>query len=305
MLHAQDFSNGCESSSTSEIHTLHDSNVARAGGVSYNVHRFMSQPENKPGETTTNAALVQFDPPSVDELSVSLPDYEILDILGIGGMAAVYKARQKSLDRLVAIKILPNFTGPDEHQFAARFEREAKVMAQMDHGNIVRLYDSGQTEDGLRFIAMEFVDGADLHTALKTRNITVEHTLSWLPQVCDALQSAHDRGLIHRDIKPANIFISHEGTVKVGDFGLAKIGGRQNETSLTMTNVSMGTPDYAPPEALEDGVQVDHRGDIYALGVVSYEMITGKLPRGAWRASLILCEGRSTARFDHYQGDAA
>ncbi len=222
--------------------------------------------------------------PTPEDLNEQLPQFEILEILGQGGMGAVYKARQPKLNRLVAIKLLPSFDGPDEHNFAERFEREAQVMAQLHHPNIVMVHDFGETESGMRYIVMEYVDGADLHGAIQTGKLNVRHALAWIPQICSALQYAHERGLVHRDIKPANIFISNEGEVKVGDFGLAKIGGGRQETSLTVTNVSMGTPDYAPPEALEDGVEVDHRGDVYSLGVLAYELLTGKVPRGAWQA---------------------
>ena len=227
-----------------------------------------------------------FSPPSVEHLDSVLDAYEFIEILGRGGMGAVYKARQVNLDRLVAIKILPQVTDGDELRFAERFQREAQAMGRLSHPNIIGVYDFGRTQDGQLYIVMEYVEGTDLHQLIRTGQLTVEHLFGWFPQICDALQYAHGQGIVHRDIKPANIMINREGVVKVADFGLAKLTGAadSHQTRLTMTNVAMGTPDYVAPEALEEGVVADHRADLYAVGVMLYEILTGKVPRGAWRS---------------------
>ncbi len=222
--------------------------------------------------------------PSPAELNQRLPQFEILELLGQGGMGAVYKARQPRLDRFVAIKLLPPLPDDDVHSFGERFEREARAMAQLNHPNIVTVHDFGETEDGLRYFVMEYVDGTDLHKAIASRRVTAAHVLAWAPQICAGLSYAHSQNLVHRDIKPANILISKEGQVKVGDFGLAKLIGTSRDMSLTQSQVAMGTPDYAAPEAMRAGADVDQRADLYSFGVVLYEMLTGIVPRGAWKA---------------------
>ncbi len=225
-----------------------------------------------------------FVPPSAEDLDAVLDAYEFIEILGKGGMGAVYKARQLSLDRLVAIKILPRVTDGDKFRFADRFQREARAMARLTHPNIVAVYDFGQTRDDQLYIVMEYVDGTDLQKLIRTGQLTVDHLFGWMAQICDALQYAHNQGIVHRDIKPANIMINREGGVKIADFGLAKLTRTEDaqNTRLTMTNVVMGTPEYLAPEALEGEGELDHRADLYAVGVMLYEMLTGKIPRGAW-----------------------
>nr|MBP6783314.1 protein kinase [Verrucomicrobiales bacterium] len=235
-------------------------------------------------------------PPSPADLDVVLDQYEFIEMLGRGGMGAVYKARQKSLDRMVAIKILPPHFTTDEDDtdfhFAERFQREARAMAKLSHPNIIAVYDFGEAKDGQFYIAMEYIEGTDLQVLVRGGQLTPEHVLGWVSQICDALQYAHSRGIVHRDIKPANIMITLEGQVKVADFGLAKLSGAEEiETKLTMTNMAMGTPDYVAPEALEMGVEVDHRADLYAVGVMLYEMLTGKVPRGAWKSPSLQIPG--------------
>jgi len=233
-------------------------------------------------------------------LDAVLEGYEFLGLLGRGGMGAVYKARQKSLDRFVAVKILPpGLAGGEDtagFHFAERFQREARAMARLSHPHIVAVYDFGQTRDGRFYFVMEYIEGTDLHAFIKTGGLTPEHVSGWMGQICEALQYAHGKGIVHRDIKPANIMVTLEGQAKVADFGLAKLGGVE-ETKLTMTNMAMGTPDYVAPEALEPGVEVDHRADLYALGVMLYEMLTGKVPRGNWKPPSALVPGLDS-RYD-------
>lgn len=221
--------------------------------------------------------------PSAEELNELLPQFEVIELIGQGGMGAVYRAKQTRLDRMVAIKLLPPFGEDDGSHFAERFEREARAMAMLNHPNIVTVHDYGETDRDHRYFVMEYVDGSDLHTLIQGGQLTTKHALGWMPYICSAIRYAHEKGVIHRDIKPANVLISREGDVKVGDFGLAKLVGHSVDRSITQTQVSMGTPDYAAPEALDEGGQADHRSDIYSLGVLFYEMLTGKVPRGAWK----------------------
>lgn len=220
-----------------------------------------------------------FVPPSVDRLSELFPALEIIELLGAGGMGAVYKARQEGLDRVVALKILPEEFGHDV-KFALRFTREARTLAKLNHPNIVSVYEFGHVEDTYYFL-MEFVDGSTLRDVVRAGELTPEHALAIVPHLCDALQFAHDKGVIHRDIKPENILIARDGSVKIADFGLSRIlGVEDQQTALTGTHQIMGTPRYMAPEQLEGARSVDHRADIYSLGVVFYEMLTGELPIG-------------------------
>ncbi len=245
-------------------------------------------------ETVTGPAPSRFEPPSVAELAAKFPQLEILELIGKGGMGAVYKARQTQLNRLVALKILPPHIGEDP-AFAERFTREAKALAMLNHPGIVTIYDFGRA-DGLFYFFMEFVDGVNLRQLLQVGRISAREALVIVPQICDALQYAHDQGIVHRDIKPENIMLDRRGRVKVADFGLAKIigdaaattpaGGAGQESGavpspspvLTESGRIMGTPKYMAPEQKEHPDAVDHRADIYALGVVFYQMLTGELP---------------------------
>src|SRR5664280_543921 len=262
----------------------------------------------------------RFNPPSVAELAPLFPQLEILELIGKGGMGAVYKARQKELDRLVALKILPPGIGRDA-AFAGRFAREARALAKLNHPGIVTLYEFGhvgqasrlsQTSDKtapqggvsekmetgatpilLYYFLMEFVDGVNLRQLLHAGRIAPREALAIVPQICDALQFAHDQGIVHRDIKPENILLDRRGRVKVADFGLAKIVGDVGQTflsagpgdfpvasssgantgqecpvnpqtgksalpppALTAAGKVMGTPNYMAPE------QVEHPNDV-------------------------------------------
>src|SRR4051812_27344621 len=167
----------------------------------------------------TPAYRSSFTAPAPAELAAHFPRLEVLELLGQGGMGAVYKARQPGLDRFVALKILPPEVGRDP-AFAERFAREARALARLSHPHIVAVYDFGQA-DGLYYVTMEYVDGVDLRRALRAGELTPEQALAIIPQVCDALQFAHDQGVVHRDIKPENILLDRRGRVKVADFGLA------------------------------------------------------------------------------------
>jgi serine/threonine protein kinase len=217
--------------------------------------------------------------PSLERVAEAFPQFEILELIGRGGMGFVYKARQPHLDRLVALKLLPDKLAKDP-QFAERFNREAKVVARLNHPNIVSVFDFGQTEH-FYFLLMEYVDGVNLRQAMQAGRFSPGEALSIVPKICDALQFAHQEGILHRDIKPENILLDSKGGVKIADFGIAKlIGEDQSNVTLTNTGSALGTPHYMAPEQLEKPSEVDHRADIYSLGVVFYEMLTGELPMG-------------------------
>ena len=217
--------------------------------------------------------------PSIEELSERFPQLEILEKLGQGGMGAVYRVRQKSLDRVVALKILPILESNDP-TFIERFQREARALAKLSHPNIVMVFEIGEA-DGLPYFLMEFVDGVNLRQAIQTGEMTPEEALRVVPQICEALQFAHDEGVVHRDIKPENVLLDKKGRVKIADFGLAKIlAPSPDNFTLTSTNQIVGTPKYMAPEQIEHPDRVDHRSDIYSLGVVFYEILTGELPLG-------------------------
>ena len=224
-----------------------------------------------------------FVPPTVGHLSGLFPSLEIIELLGAGGMGAVYKARQQGLDRVVALKILPEEFAHDV-KFALRFTREARTLAKLNHPNIVSLFEFGKAKDTHYFL-MEYVDGPTLRDIVSKGHLSPSHALAIVPQLCDALQFAHDKGVIHRDIKPENILMAKDGSVKIADFGLSRILGNGSQpTGLTHTHQVMGTPRYMAPEQFEGAHHVDHRADIYSLGVVIYEMLTGELPMGRFAA---------------------
>jgi len=210
------------------------------------------------------------------------PQLEIIELLGQGGMGAVYKARQPRLNRFVALKIL----SPEKQnnpQFAERFEREARALAWLNQPNIVTVYDFGETQ-GMFYLLMEFVDGLSLRQLLQQRRLAPTEALAIVIQICQALQYAHEQGVIHRDIKPENILLDKKGQVKIADFGIVKLMEPEpQDISLTGAADVVGTPHYMAPEQIEKPQTVDQRADIYSLGVVFYEMLTGELPLGKFQ----------------------
>lgn len=215
----------------------------------------------------------------IDRLERLFPELEIKNQLGQGGMGVVYQAKQRQLDRLVALKILRVDIDSDP-TFAERFLREARAMAKLNHPAIITVFDFGQRE-GLYFFLMELVDGPNLRQVVRSGELAPEQALAIVPQICDALQYAHDQNVVHRDVKPENILLTSQGHVKIADFGLAKLmGTEESDYTLTGTRQVMGTPHYMAPEQMEKPQQVDHRADIFSLGVVFYEMLTGELPLG-------------------------
>ncbi|WP_235952293.1 serine/threonine-protein kinase [Crateriforma spongiae] len=224
-----------------------------------------------------------FVPPPVQRVADMFPNLQVIELLGAGGMGAVYKAKQEGLDRVVALKILPAEFAHDA-KFSLRFTREARTLAKLNHPNIVSVFEFGNVQDTFFFL-MEFVDGPTLRDVVRAGGLSPKHALEIIPHLCDALQYAHDNGVIHRDIKPENILLTHQGTVKIVDFGLSRLLDSPSQaTDLTGTHQVMGTPRYMAPEQFEGTHQVDHRADIYSLGVVFYEMLTGELPMGRFAA---------------------
>ena len=217
-------------------------------------------------------------PPDVAQLAAQFPQLEIIELLGVGGMGMVYKARQPQLDRLVALKILP-VESQQHPSFAERFSREAKALAKLNHPGIVAVYDFGRTGQYYYFV-MEYVDGMNLRQLLQSKTVEPRQALELVTQICTALQFAHDEGVVHRDIKPENILLNKKGQVKIADFGLAKLLGAALDSALTMSQAAMGTMNYMAPEQRQNAQAVDHRADIYSLGVVFYEMLTGEVPMG-------------------------
>ena len=295
-------------------------------------------------------------PPAIAEIAAAFPQLEILEFIGQGGMGFVFKARQPKLDRLVALKILPQSLAADP-TFAERFNREARLLARLNHPGIVTVHDFGvaagragsplpaaseddperrarsdapyppqnpdaRTQTQFYYLLMEFVDGVNLRQAMQAGRFTPEQALAIVPKICEALQFAHNEGILHRDIKPENILLDAKGRVKISDFGIAKLVGDVGQAfqpadagdfpvarsdsaatggentglespvnrqagkpalrpdALTEAGKALGTPNYMAPEQLENAGEVDHRADIYSLGVVFYEMLTGELPTG-------------------------
>lgn len=243
-------------------------------------------------------ALTQEDPsrstppfslPKAEELSRQFPDLEFIELVGTGGMGCVYRAIQKKLDRTVAVKILPKELAGDP-LFAERFSREARAMARLNHPNIVAVHDFGVAGD-LHFLIMEYMDGMNLRELLDAGDLSPQDALTVFEQVCAALAYAHREGVVHRDIKPENILFDRNGHLALADFGLARLAMDTNAAvSLTQTRQAMGTLNYMAPEQWENPKTVDQRADIYALGVLLYELLTGRIPRGSFPPAASLAD---------------
>lgn len=201
--------------------------------------------------------------------------YQILQHIGSGGMGEVYLAKDTKLDRTVALKVLPREVAADKERMR-RFEQEAKAASVLDHPNVAHIYEIGELED-TKFIAMQYFEGETLHNLERRNPPSIKQAIDIAIQVGEALQEAHSKGIVHRDIKPANILINSRGQVKVVDFGLAKISRPSGSVPATEAGVILGTVQYLSPEQAL-GRSVDHRSDIFSLGIVLYEMLTGRLP---------------------------
>jgi len=218
-----------------------------------------------------------FVPPTPEELGPLFPSYDIVSFIAAGGMGAVYQAQQRSLDRPVAIKILPREFGNDA-QFRAAFEAEAKAMARLNHPNLIGVYDFGNI-DGMLYIVMELVSGKSLHYSAHGTAIEQKEAARIVTGICRGLAHAHQAGILHRDIKPANILLTQDAQPKIGDFGLARPVGQEHGAH----EVIFGTPGYSASEVLNHPEAVDERTDLYVVGVILYELLTGKLPAITWQ----------------------
>jgi len=230
------------------------------------------------------------------DLSKALPQSEIIEWICQGGMGVVAKAYQPLLDRFVAIKVLScEGEGADS---ADRFQEEARTMAKLSHPNIVTIYDFGRTESGRFYLVMEYVDGMSLAHLIEMTTLEPGHVFSLGPLICDALQYAHSQGVVHRDIKPGNILVTPQGEVKIADFGLARsiVKVARTDDKPVLGTETLGTPEYMSPERLSGG-PVDGKADVYALGVVFYEMLTGTTPSENFRPASELAKDVDS-RFD-------
>ena len=227
---------------------------------------------------TTSGRGAPFVLPDTLELQRAFPELEIEALLGRGGMGVVYRVRQTKLDRQAALKILAPHRA-DDPVLAERFLREARTLARLSHPHIVSIFDMGRAGD-FWFILMEYVDGASLRGLMGDGALSADEAVRLVPQICDAMQYAHDQGVVHRDIKPENVLVDQNGQVKIADFGIAKLAGDPHVDDVTLTSVGarMGTSGYMAPEQASNTADVDHRADIYSLGIMFYEMLTGKLP---------------------------
>jgi len=202
----------------------------------------------------------------------TISHYRIVDRLGEGGMGSVWKAEDTTLGRLVAIKSLSRQLAENE-EARARFVREAQAASALNHANITTVYELLEDE-GEQFIAMEYVEGKTIRDIVESGHVSIRKALDIIIQAAEALEAAHNKGILHRDVKSANIMVSMEGNVKVMDFGLAHL---EERSQLTRTGTTMGTLAYSSPEQLT-GAQVDRRSEVFSLGCVFYELLTGQLP---------------------------
>ncbi len=220
-------------------------------------------------------------PPRSAHASESIPGYELFDLLGRGGMGEVRLARQVALDRLVALKLI-HAQKADDPSFDARFSREARLLARLKHPHIVAIHDFGEAQ-GRLFLVMELVEGSTLRKLLASGAVAPATALCIMGQLCDAIGYAHEQGIVHRDIKPENILLDSSGNVKIADFGLARLlPQHQEQSALTQEGAVLGTLRYMAPEQLAGVSDIDSRADVYSLGVVLYELLTGSLPQGSF-----------------------
>lgn len=233
------------------------------------------------GGTFPERVFGHWEPPLASEVATMLPEgsYAVECLIGRGGMGAVYQGMQIRLKRPVAIKLMRQDHGADE-RFRLRFQREALLLASLDHPGIVKVIDCGEAGPDLLYIVMELVDGVNLMEVIRSGGVSEKRALDIVEQVCSALRFAHDSGIVHRDIKPSNILLSRDGRARIADFGLAMALDPESDGS---EDSGIGTPSYAAPEQMRANGLVDQRADLYAVGVMIYQMLTGNLPQDRWK----------------------
>lgn len=225
-----------------------------------------------------DAAGLKYSPPARPN-EPAIAGFRILKLLGVGGTAHVWLAESAESGAKVAVKVVHDVCR-NQPEIVTRFEQEAELLSSMDHPNVLALHDVGETDAGNLYLATPYVDGCDLRTLLKAGRLPQPRAMEIFLDVCRAMEHAHERNVIHRDLKPANILIGSDGAVKVADFGLAKNIQSPSEQFQTRPQDVFGTPYYIAPEAVRDSSQADARADVYALGVLLYELLTGSLPQG-------------------------
>ena len=221
----------------------------------------------------------------------SLGRYRIIEQLGRGGMATVFRCHDPNLDRMVAVKVLPSFSAEDP-TFVGRFEQEAQTVARLNHPNILQIFDFGD-DKGFSYIVSELVSGGDLQDRLRGEAMSVEEVLKYMSPLAEALDYAHSQGIVHRDLKPANVLLDEDQRPILADFGLARM--LESATRFTQAQQALGTPEYMAPEQAM-GADADHRSDLYAFGIMVYQLILGETPFHAdtpaaplWRTSIDRC----------------
>lgn len=229
---------------------------------------------------TTSGVVTRWEAPTAEMLADAFPGLKVRALCGVGGMGAVYRAEQARLGRTVAVKILSTGSAPDDEAIE-RFEREARILSGLNHPHILSLHDFGALPDGTLYLVMEWAGGGDLSKLLAGRAHPPGLVRIWVDQIAAALGAAHARGVIHRDLKPANVLVLEDGRLTLADFGLAHAAGGFT-AALTAKGAIFGTFEYMAPEQMESAGRVTPAADLYALGVMTYQMLTGRVPRGAY-----------------------
>ena len=240
-----------------------------------------SQAPGEQGDPAKGSSTPRWRAPEASDLGDSIPGLRVNALAGVGGMSAVYRAEQSRLGRTVAVKILPTSSTPDP-EARERFQREARILSGLNHPHILHIHDFGAMSDGTLYLVTEWADGGDLSKLIGGRPNPPAQVLKWVQQIAEALDTAHARGVVHRDLKPANVLVLEDGRLTLSDFGLAHAVGGGFTAGLTAVGAVFGTFEYMAPEQMESADQVTAAADIYALGVMTYQMLTGRVPRGAY-----------------------